>query len=96
MRTARFSGRLFEGGVYPGRCLPGGCLPGGCLSHPPFCGQTDACENITLPQTSFAGGNEAKHQVKFKASMNLLNHSSSASQINSHAVLQLRFTIVVM
>ena len=21
------------------------------------CGQTDACENITLPQTSFAGGN---------------------------------------
>ena len=21
------------------------------------CGQTDTCENITLPQTSFAGGN---------------------------------------
>ena len=41
-----------------------GCLPrvGGvclvrCLSHLPR-GQTDACENIILPQTSFVGGNE--------------------------------------
>ena len=24
---------------------------------PPPCGQTDTCENITLPQTLFAGGN---------------------------------------
>ena len=24
---------------------------------PPPCGQTHTCENITLPQTSFAGGN---------------------------------------
>ena len=54
----------------PVRCVPpasvaisirGGCLPGGgvCLGgdyHTP-CGQTDACENIILPQSSFAGDN---------------------------------------
>ena len=27
----------------------------------PPCGQTDACENITLPQTLFAGGNNCSH-----------------------------------
>ena len=35
-------------------------LSGGVLSQvdrPPR-GQTDACENITLPQTSFAGGDK--------------------------------------
>ena len=43
-------------------CLPWGGLPGGGVSaqgslpHTPY-GHTDACENITLPQTSFAGGN---------------------------------------
>ena len=26
--------------------------------RPLLCGQTDTCENITLPQTSFAGGNK--------------------------------------
>ena len=42
---------------------------GGCIleSHPPFPqwteGMTHACENITLPQTSFAGINESKHRV---------------------------------
>ena len=65
-RTARFSGHLLGvsaqgdgvclvGGVCPGDVCPGGCLPGGSATLP--CGQTDACENITLPQTSFAGGN---------------------------------------
>ena len=33
----------------------------------PYCGQTNTCENITLPQTSFAGGN--KRQTK-KLSLN--------------------------
>ena len=30
---------------------------------PPPCGQTDTCKNITLPQTSFAGGN--KYNIKY-------------------------------
>ena len=41
------------------RSLPyGGLCPGGSmLGRPPSPGgQTDACENITLPQTSFVGG----------------------------------------
>ena len=40
MRTARFS------------CYRGGCLPGGVSAW----GVSDRCKNITLPQTSFAGG----------------------------------------
>ena len=53
MHTARFNGCLL------GDCT-GGCLPGDvCLgvrrgSATPL--WTDACENITLPQTSFADG----------------------------------------
>ena len=40
---------------------------GGSLSGrpPPPCGQTDACENITLPQTSFVGGKN-RHYVDMK------------------------------
>ena len=53
------------------RSLPWGCLcPGECLclgvsvrEPPPSCGQTDACENITLPQISFAGGNKMQYLV---------------------------------
>ena len=54
----------------PGGCLlPGGVCSGGCLllwggctwSGTPPCGQTDACKLITLPQTSFAGGNNSKN-----------------------------------
>ena len=52
MRTARFSGHLFGGGS--GVCSGSAW---GCLPRSPR-GQTDACENITLPQTSFAGGNK--------------------------------------
>ena len=48
-----------------GGCLLGGCTwsrgvpgSGGCTwSGTPPCGQTHACKHITLPQTSFAGGN---------------------------------------
>ena len=61
-----------SGGVSPGGvCVPRGCMsPGGvcpqgvCEAHPwtqsePLpCGQTNSCENITLPQTSFSGGNK--------------------------------------
>ena len=34
-----------------------GCLPRGAVCHTPLWGQIDTCENITLPQTLFAGGN---------------------------------------
>ena len=50
-----------QGGV----CLDEGVSAygeGGSAPAPP-CRQTDACENITLPQTSFAGGN--KHFNRF-------------------------------
>ena len=57
-----------QGGLCPGRSLSKvGLCPGGGSSHggggsvqgDPFPhGQTDACENIGLPQTSFAGGNK--------------------------------------
>ena len=54
-------------GTAQGVGLPGGegwavsVLGGVCLGVrggglPPPCGQTDACENVILPQTSFAGG----------------------------------------
>ena len=72
-----------SGGVPgPGRCLllggggdvcSGGCLlrgvsaPGGVPGQIPPCGQTHACKHITLPQTSFAGGND-----KFGASESTL------------------------
>ena len=42
-----------EGGVCPGGGV-GGSLSG---RTPSPCGQTDTCEIITLPQTSFAGDN---------------------------------------
>ena len=53
---------VMEDGVSRGMGCPQGCVsrvcthpskPGG--RHPR--GQTNICENITLPQTSFAGGN---------------------------------------
>ena len=40
-------------GVSPGRVS----VRGVCVKETPLRGQTDACENITFPQTSFAGGN---------------------------------------
>ena len=61
MSTARISSR--RGGSPPGtpptmppweQTPPGPCTPPG-PSTP--CGQTHACKHITLPQTSFAGGN---------------------------------------
>ena len=54
-------GHTWSGGVpgpmgvsaWGGECLLRG-VPGQVLPH---CGQTHACKHITLPQTSFAGGN---------------------------------------
>ena len=52
------------GGLHPrvGVCIQGGSASGGSASRgwadpPPPCEKTDRCKNITLPQTSFAGGN---------------------------------------
>ena len=46
-----------EGSTQGGLCRGRGICPGGCLCHgdPPPCGQINSCENITLPQTLFAG-----------------------------------------
>ena len=49
--------------ILGGGCLPGGVCPGGGVHpllhdgiHPPVNRMTHRCKNITLPQTSFAGG----------------------------------------
>ena len=51
-----------RGHVWQGVCMAGGmCGRGKCMacSTPsPVDRMTDACKNITLPQTSFAGGNK--------------------------------------
>ena len=49
------------GCTYPGVYLPRGCtFPGGVPAQvsSPVNRMTDRCKNITLPQTSFAGGNK--------------------------------------
>ena len=49
------------GGRHPLDADPPGCVTcDACWEanpHPPVDRMTDACENITLPQTLFAGGN---------------------------------------
>ena len=53
MRTARL---LTVSRSIP--CISGrGFAQSLCGCKPPPCGQTNTCENITLPQTSLAGGN---------------------------------------
>ena len=44
---------------------------GVCAQRTPPCGQTDRCKNITLPQTSFADGNDI-HSVHYFISMNCI------------------------
>ena len=56
-RSLTVSQQVLPEGVY----LPGGGLPAGGVYlpryYPPVNRMTDRCKNITLPQTSFAGGN---------------------------------------
>ena len=48
----------------PGHACPRPCtLPSHACSPPPLNRMTDACENITLPQTLFAGGKYGQHSV---------------------------------
>ena len=47
--------RVSAQGGAPAQALP---PPVNWSGTPPPCGQTDACKFITLPQTSFAGGND--------------------------------------
>ena len=42
-------------------CMPVGCVPSASMAIPWGGGETDTCENITLPQTSFAGGKKTTH-----------------------------------
>ena len=64
MRTARFSDSGEEGGLPdPSRMqTPPRQTP--CRQTPPLNKMTDASENITLPQTSFTGGNKVFCQLK--------------------------------
>ena len=69
MHIAYFSSIMGEGAVRGGRggvlCCPEGdavqgemlFITGSDIITTPSCGQTNASENITLPHTSFAGGN---------------------------------------
>ena len=70
-------GCICPGGVCPGGCLVRGrCLPirsvcvcawGGGVHLSPMNRMTDRCKNITLPLTSFAGGNKALSIIWFEA-----------------------------
>ena len=57
MRTARSVPYRVGRSLFRGVSVGGGCLFPGRL--PPTCRQTDAFENITLPQTSFVGAKDA-------------------------------------
>ena len=88
---ASFLGGLPARGVPPsGGCLPlggGASLPGGCLlpggwgglldgTPPPVNRMTNRCKNITLPQTSFAGGKNAQsisQRLNFMLGVDSLN-----------------------
>ena len=58
-------GVIERGCTCQGVCLPGGYLP---RYSSPVNRMTDRCKNITLPETSFAGGNYYLwvHNVHFK------------------------------
>ena len=65
MRSARFSAHLWGGESAARRRQK---VEGvGSATHPQ-CEQTDACGNITLPQTSFAGGTEGLASRRLKLS----------------------------
>ena len=51
------------GGVYPWGVCPGGCLPRGVCPLSLVNRMTDRCKNITLPQTSLAGGNKGRNGI---------------------------------
>ena len=68
---------VYVWGVCSEECVSRGCAhtPLGSEADTP-CGQTDTCENITLPQTLFVGGHdmpsEARHREiggKFKRAL---------------------------
>ena len=67
MRTARSSSRREGVSTSP---PPGPCTP---LGQPPR-GQTHACKHITLPQTSFAGGNNIPNRVSHRMRENTQNN----------------------
>ena len=75
-------GVLAQGGVpAPGGCTcPGGCTWPRCMLAytPPVNRMTDRCKNITLPQTSFADGNNNKSRWYFNCN-NVRKHHRQLS-----------------
>ena len=53
--------------------LLGGCLLRGVylVRYSPSCGQTHACKHITLPQTSFVGGNNRENPLYYSRFTNI-------------------------
>ena len=84
MRTARFSGHLGMWGWGVGgsarrvRVGEGGGLPGACLPDTPQappCGQTNACENITLHQLCLRAVIKKQEGFQLKGNRPLANRS---------------------
>ena len=94
MRTARFIGCLYREGLSVSESR--GCLPlglRGVSATPPFtsppCGQTNTCENITLPQISSAGGNN-----NFGFTSLIYLPWCNSNSMNSIYTLQLEFNSI--
>ena len=60
----------------PLQCMPLPCMPP--ATHASTCGQTDVCENITLPQSSFTGSNNRSGLKIATCKQTLADHYTSA------------------
>ena len=62
-------GCLLPGGVLSGGVCSRGCIPACNGADPPVNRMIDRCKNITLSQTSFAGGNNKRNKKWVSANM---------------------------
>ena len=79
-----------QGGLHPGGVFPTvrGLHPGviGQTPSPPVNRMIHRCKNITLPQTSFPGGNKCSHAMPVSNSTNAFTHVQVCGS-NSLAVM---------
>ena len=62
------------------------------ITSPPPYGQTDRCKNTTLPQTSFAGGDNVTHLFKLKIHCNRNgNDCSNIKRISADKPGEIKF-----